>query len=64
MGLPSNLEKIPFVLTKEYVLALKRKLKVFKEQTKTKKQLFLAIISANGIKNNFYAEDFITGVVM
>lgn len=53
----------PFVLTKEYVLALKRKLKVFKEQTKTKKQLFLAFISANGIKNNFYAEDFITGVV-
>lgn len=28
-----------------------------------KKQLFLAIISANGIKNNFYAEDNISGVV-
>lgn len=53
----------PFVLTKEYVLALKQKLQVFKEQTKTKKQLFLAIISANGIKNNYYAEDFITGIV-
>jgi hypothetical protein len=53
----------PFVFTKEYVLTLKQKLQVFKEQTKTKKQLFLAIISANGIKNNFYAEDLISGVV-
>ena len=53
----------PFILTKEYVSTLKRKLLVFKEQTRTKKQLFLSIISANGIKNNFYAEDIISGIV-
>lgn len=53
----------PFVLTKEYVEALQRKITVFKEQTRTKKQIFLALISANGIKNNFYAEDMFSGIV-
>lgn len=46
------------------MVALKQKLAVFKERTLTKKQLFLAIISANGIKNNFYAEDNISGIVV
>ena len=42
---------------------LKRKMDVFKEQTQTHKQLFLAFISVNGLKNNYYAEDMISGVV-
>lgn len=53
----------PFVLTKEYVDVLQRKIAVFKEQTKTKKQIFLALISANGVKNNYYAEDLFSGIV-
>jgi|SRR3989338_158412 len=53
----------PFVLTKEYVNILRRKELVFKEVTRTRKQLFLAFISANGIKNNYYAEDISSGVV-
>lgn len=53
----------PFILTKEYIATLKRKLLVFKEQTRSKKQLFLAIISANGLKNNYYAENDISGLV-
>ena len=53
----------PFIITKEYVDVLKRKMEVFKEKTRTKKQLFLAIISINGLKNNYYAEDMISGVV-
>lgn len=53
----------PFTITKEYVEALKRKIDVFKEQTRTKKQLFLTFISVNGIKNNYYAEDMISGIV-
>lgn len=52
-----------FVINKDYVEMLKRKINVFKEQTRTKKQLFLAFISANGLKNNYYAEDIISGVV-
>jgi len=54
----------PFTITKEYVDVLKRKIEVFKEQTKTKKQLFFSFISINGIKNNFYAEDMVSNVVM
>lgn len=53
----------PFSLTKEYVDVLKRKLEVFKERTRTKKQLFLSLISASGLKNNYYANDVISGVV-
>ncbi len=53
----------PFVLSKDYVAVLQRKMDVFKTQTQTKKQLFMALISANGLKNNLYAQDFISGVV-
>ncbi len=53
----------PYVLTKDYVEILQRKVKVFKEQTNTTKQLFLAMISVNGLKHNFYADDFIQGLV-
>jgi uncharacterized protein len=53
----------PFTITKEYMEILKRKAEVFKEQTRTKKQLFFALISASGIKSNHYAEDIISGVV-
>ncbi len=53
----------PFTITKEYVEKLKRKINVFKEQTRTKKQLFLAFISANGLKNNYYSEEMVNGIV-
>jgi AAA+ ATPase superfamily predicted ATPase len=50
----------PFVITKEYMNDLQRKVTVFKERTNTEKQLFLSIISASGLKNNFYAQDLIS----
>ncbi len=53
----------PFILTKEYVEVLKRKIEVFKNRTRTKKQLFLAMITSGGLKNNFYADELISGVV-
>lgn len=53
----------PFVLTKEYVEVLKRKMKVFKDRTHTNKQLFMTLVTANGLKNNFYVDDLIHGVV-
>ncbi len=53
----------PYVLTKEYVDTLRRKMTVFQKQTKTKKQLFMTIIAAMGLKNNYYAEDICSGVV-
>lgn len=42
---------------------LQRKLAVFKEQTRTKKQLFLSFVSAHGIKENNYSKEMVSGVV-
>lgn len=47
----------PFAISKEYWENLKNKLRVFKEQTGTHKQLFLTFISANGLKKNTYSEE-------
>ena len=54
----------PFKIDKSYAAELQRKIDVFKEKTRTKKQLFFAIISANGIHETMYSEEMIQGVVM
>jgi len=41
-----------FVLTKEYASNLQRKMSVFRQTTKTKKQLFYMMISTFGLKEN------------
>ena len=53
----------PYVLNKETVETLNRKLKVFKEKTRTKKQILLALIAVNGVKNNAYVDDLLSGIV-
>jgi hypothetical protein len=53
----------PFTIEKDYADILKRKIKVFQEQTKTKKQIFLSLISANGITNNYYADDIVNTTI-
>ncbi len=53
----------PFIIDNEYADKLQRKLDVFREITGTKKQLFLAMISANGIKQNKYSDKLISNVV-
>lgn len=53
----------PFAIDKEYAAKLNKKLEVFRETTKTQKQLFLGIISANGLKKTMYSEEMIDGVV-
>ncbi len=52
-----------FVITKEYAEKLQQKLETFRRVTRTKKQLFLVIISANGMKKNKYSEKLINSVV-
>lgn len=52
----------PFILTKEYIDTLNRKVAVFKERTRTKKQVFIAMVSASGLQNNYYAESLHCGV--
>jgi uncharacterized protein len=53
----------PFVIDKQCAESLNKKAVVFKNAAKTDKQLFWAIISANGIKENIYSEEIIDGVV-
>lgn len=54
----------PFKIDKEFANKLLNKLKVFQEKTRISKQIFLAIISANGIKPTMYSEELISNVVI
>ncbi len=47
---------------KEYAQKLQQKLKIFKKVTRTNKQLFIALISANGVKKNKYSDELISGI--
>lgn len=53
----------PFVISKEYAENLRKKIAVYKKITRTKKQIFLALISASGLKKNKYAEELISQVM-
>ena len=52
-----------FSIDKEYAEKLLNKMKVFKQVTKTKKEIFTVMISANGIKKNKYSDKLISSVV-
>jgi len=51
------------VITKDYAKNLMNKRDVFIQMTKTKKQVFIALIASSGIKNNAYSDQLISGVV-
>lgn len=53
----------PFTIDKQYAETLKRKIEVFKKITRTNKQIFLTVISAKGLKETYYTEGLIDGVV-
>jgi predicted AAA+ superfamily ATPase len=53
----------PFAITKDYADNLKNKIAVFKEKTRSKKQIFLVMISANGIRDTIYSEELVQGIV-
>jgi hypothetical protein len=53
----------PFVIDKQYAEKLKKKIDIFKKVTRTNKQIFLAMISAHGLKKTIYTENIIDGVV-
>ena len=52
----------PFIIDKNYFQKLKQKIDVFKKITKTKKHLFLSVISASGVKQTIYSEEIINGL--
>jgi AAA+ ATPase superfamily predicted ATPase len=52
-----------FLIDKEYLNKLKQKIDVFKRVTRTSKQIFLSIISANGLKQSKYNENLVDSIV-
>jgi len=52
-----------FIIDKKYAANLLQKKNTFVQVTRTKKQIFIAMISANGIAKNLYADDLISNVV-
>lgn len=53
----------PFIVDKNYAEVLKQKMEVFKKITRTNKQLFLVLISANGIKETSYSKELVGDLV-
>lgn len=53
----------PFLIDKPYAKKLLEKCAIFKKVTRTKKQIFIALISANGLKDNLHSDDLVTHVV-
>lgn len=53
----------PFSITKDYAENIKNKIAVFKERTRSKKQIFFVMISANGIKDTIYSEELVQGII-
>jgi uncharacterized protein len=53
-----------FDITKDYSKSIKRKVSTFKQVTGTKKQLFIAMVSASGVRKNKYSEELISNVVI
>ena len=53
----------PFKIDKQYAAILRNKIAVFINKTKTTKQVFLAMITANGLANSKYADELVDSVV-
>jgi uncharacterized protein len=53
----------PFAIDKQYTRNLANKINIFKKVAKIDKQVFIAMISANGLKPTIYSEELISGVV-
>ncbi len=54
----------PFSIDKSYAQALLKKMEIFRKQSKTKKQLFLAMITTMGLKPTMYSEEIVTNQVV
>jgi hypothetical protein len=49
----------PFAIDKSYAHDLLKKMEIFRKQTRTKKQLFLSMITTRGLKPTIYCEEII-----
>ncbi len=53
-----------YLIDKKYAKNLANKIKVFEEKTKTKKQIFLSMITTSGIKRSIWTEDLVDSEVL
>lgn len=53
----------PFTIDKPYAQALLKKMEIFRKQTRTKKQMFLSMITTFGLKPTMYSEEIVTSEV-
>jgi hypothetical protein len=53
----------PYGIDKQYAQILLQKMEVFKKQTRTRKNIFMAMIAASGLKDTMYSEEIVQGVV-
>lgn len=53
----------PFAIDKAIYQELIKKMEIFRKQTRTKKQLFLTMITTHGVKPTVYSEELIAGQV-
>lgn len=51
-----------FSIDKRYAQDLERKIRVFHDTTGVKEEIFLAMVSANGVRKNVYAKELLSGV--
>ena len=49
----------PYIIKKDYAKKLDQKKEIFETITKTKKQIFLTMITTRGVKPNLYSEDLV-----
>lgn len=54
----------PFAIDKSYAQELLKKMEIFRKQTRTKKQLFLSMITIFGLKPTMYSEEIVTNQVI
>ncbi len=52
-----------FIIDKSYAKQLVSKMRVFETKTKTKKELFFAMVTTIGLKKNIWSEDLVTSEV-
>lgn len=53
----------PFVIDKEYAQKLTGKVTIYKQQSRTNKQVFIAMVAANGVKKNKYSDELVDATV-
>ena len=55
--------KKPFRVTKQYATQLGDKIDIFKEQTKTKKDVYLMMMTVSGLLENAYTDDLVANAL-